>query len=185
MLRVACAQNKAWQEAGFPELRIAVNLSARQFASGDVAASVRGALEASGLDPQYLELEITENMAMKNENLPTLELLRDMGITLSIDDFGTQHSSLGYLKSLPISRIKIDRSFVSGIGKDERDEAIIHAMMLVARRLKLSVVAEGVETEAQYRFLAEHDCDDIQGFLFYRPQPAELIQKVLLEHWKS
>lgn len=185
VLRVACAQNKAWQEAGFPELRIAVNLSARQFASGDVAASVRSALEASGLEPRYLELEITENMAMKNENLPTLELLRDMGITLSIDDFGTQHSSLGYLKSLPISRIKIDRSFVSGIGKDERDEAIIHAMMLVARRLKLSVVAEGVETEAQYRFLAEHECDDIQGFLFYRPQPAELIRKVLLEHWKS
>ncbi|WP_217597369.1 EAL domain-containing protein [Cohnella sp. GbtcB17] len=185
VLRVACAQNKAWQEAGYPELRIAVNLSARQFASGDVAASVRGALEASGLDPRYLELEITENMAMKNENLPTLELLRDMGITLSIDDFGTQHSSLGYLKTLPISRIKIVRSFVSGIGQDERDEAIIHAMMLVARRLKLSVVAEGVETEAQYRFLAEHECDDIQGFLFYRPQPAELIQKVLLEHWKS
>lgn len=185
VLRVACAQNKAWQEAGYPELRIAVNLSARQFASGDVAASVRGALEASGLDPRYLELEITENMAMKNENLPTLELLRDMGITLSIDDFGTQHSSLGYLKTLPISRIKIDRSFVSGIGQDERDEAIIHAMMLVARRLKLSVVAEGVETEAQYRFLAEHECDDIQGFLFYRPQPAELIQKVLLENWRS
>ncbi|MDG0790820.1 bifunctional diguanylate cyclase/phosphodiesterase [Cohnella ginsengisoli] len=185
VLRVACAQNKEWQEAGFPELRIAVNLSARQFASGDLAASVRSALEASGLEPRYLELEITENMAMKNENLPTLELLRDMGITLSIDDFGTQHSSLGYLKSLPISRIKIDRSFVSGIGKDERDEAIIHAMMLVARRLKLSVVAEGVETEAQYRFLAEHECDDIQGFLFYRPQPAELIRKVLLEHWKS
>ncbi|MFD2328478.1 EAL domain-containing protein [Cohnella sp. GCM10020058] len=185
VLRVACAQNKAWQEAGFPELRIAVNLSARQFASGDVAASVRSALESSGLDPQYLELEITENMAMKNENLPTLELLRDMGITLSIDDFGTQHSSLGYLKTLPISRIKIDRSFVSGIGKDERDEAIIHAMMLVARRLKLSVVAEGVETEAQYRFLAEHECDDIQGFLFYRPQPAELIRKILLEHWKA
>ncbi|SFA97699.1 diguanylate cyclase (GGDEF) domain-containing protein [Cohnella sp. OV330] len=185
VLRVACTQNKAWQEAGFPELRMAVNLSARQFASSDVAASVRGVLEETGVDPRSLELEITENMAMKNENLPALEQLRDMGITLSIDDFGTQHSSLGYLKRLPISRIKIDRSFVSGIGKDDRDEAIIHAMMLVARRLNLSVVAEGVETEAQYDFLAEHDCDDIQGFLFYRPQPAELIRKVLLEHWKT
>lgn len=185
VLRVACEQNKAWQDAGCPELRMAVNLSARQFAASDVAASVRGVLAETGLDPRYLELEITENMAMKNENLPALEQLRDMGITLSIDDFGTQHSSLGYLKRLPISRIKIDRSFVGGIGKDDRDEAIIHAMMLVARRLNLSVVAEGVETEAQYNFLTEHECDDIQGFLFYRPQPAELIRKVLLEHWKA
>lgn len=185
VLRVACAQNKAWQEAGFPELRMAVNLSARQFSSSDVAASVRSVLEETGLEPQFLELEITENMAMKNENLPALEQLREMGITLSIDDFGTQHSSLGYLKTLPISRIKIDRSFVGGIGKDDRDEAIIHAMMLVARRLNLSVVAEGVETDAQYSFLTEHGCDDIQGFLFYRPQPAELIRKVLLEHWKK
>ncbi|MEK0315246.1 putative bifunctional diguanylate cyclase/phosphodiesterase [Cohnella sp. 56] len=183
-LREACRQNKTWQDAGFPAMRMAVNLSARQFAS-DVAASVRSVVAETGLDPQYLELEITENMAMKNENLPTLEQLRDMGITLSIDDFGTQHSSLGYLKRLPISRIKIDRSFVSGIGKDERDEAIIHAMLLVARRLNLSVVAEGVETRAQYDFLAEHECDDIQGFLFYRPQPADLIQKVLLAHWKG
>ncbi|MCM3748235.1 EAL domain-containing protein [Paenibacillus pasadenensis] len=185
VLRTACAQNKAWQDAGCPKLRIAVNLSARQFAAPDLVGTVRSVLEQTGLDPCYLELEITENMAMKNENLGTLEQLRDMGILLSIDDFGTQHSSLSYLKSLPVSRIKIDRSFVSGIGMDERDEAIIHAMLLIARRLCLSVVAEGVETESQLGFLKEHDCDEIQGYLFFKPQPAYQTEQVLHNSMQS
>ncbi|QJC53315.1 EAL domain-containing protein [Paenibacillus albicereus] len=178
-LREACAQNKAWQDAGAAGLRIAVNLSARQFAAPDLVGTVRRVLEDTGLDPSCLELEITENMAMRNENLATLEQLRDMGILLSIDDFGTQHSSLSYLKRLPVGRIKIDRSFVSGIGVDERDEAIIHAMLLIARRLKLSVVAEGVESDLQLSYLLEHDCDEIQGYLFFRPQSAEQTGEVL------
>ncbi|WP_176444993.1 bifunctional diguanylate cyclase/phosphodiesterase [Paenibacillus herberti] len=179
VLHTACAQNKAWHDAGCPKLRIAVNLSARQFAAPDLVGTVRNVLEQTGLDARFLELEITENMAMKNENLTTLEQLKDMGILLSIDDFGTQHSSLSYLKRLPVSRIKIDRSFVSGIGVDERDEAIIHAMLVIARRLHLSVVAEGVETEPQFGFLEEHNCDEIQGYLFFKPQSAEHIGKVL------
>ncbi|MFC5701422.1 putative bifunctional diguanylate cyclase/phosphodiesterase [Cohnella faecalis] len=184
ILRKACAQNKAWQDAGLPPIRMAVNLSARQFGHNNLLESIRRILEETGLDPQYLELEITENLAMKDESLPTLTELRSMGITISIDDFGTQHSSLGYLKRLPVNRIKIDRSFIWGIGKDTRDEAIILAMLLVAQRLELSILAEGVETEEQFAFLQKHGCDDIQGFLFYRPQPADLIQKVLLDHLK-
>ncbi|BBH23701.1 hypothetical protein Back11_50460 [Paenibacillus baekrokdamisoli] len=182
VLRTVCAQSKAWQEAGLPPVRIAVNLSGRQFAQNQLAEHIQEILTDTGLDPTYLELEITESMAMQDKNWTTLEELRKMNITISIDDFGTHYSSLSYLKHLPVNKIKIDRSFVDGIAKDPKDEAIIMAMLLVARHLNLTILAEGVETAEQYLFLEHNQCDEIQGYFFYKPQPADHIPKILREH---
>lgn len=179
VLRMVCSQSKVWQAAGLPPIRIAVNLSPRQFSQKNLAERIKAILAETRLDPKYLELEITENMAMKDNNLATLQELRNMGITISIDDFGTQYSSLSYLKRLPVNKIKIDRSFVNGISKDQKDEAIILAMLLIARRLNLTVIAEGVETRDQFHFLQNNDCTDIQGYLFHKPQPAESIETLL------
>ncbi|WEK54036.1 MAG: EAL domain-containing protein [Candidatus Cohnella colombiensis] len=182
VLQIACAQSKAWQLSGLPPIRVAVNLSARQFSQKNLAERIKYILSVTELDPKNLELEITENMAMKDDNLSTLHELREMGITISIDDFGTQYSSLSYLKRLPVNKIKIDRSFVNGIAVDQKDEAIIMAMLLIARRLDLTVIAEGVETEEQYAFLRDNDCNSIQGYLFHKPQPPEQIKELLLTH---
>ncbi|WP_373231490.1 EAL domain-containing protein [Cohnella sp.] len=181
VLRMACAQAKAWQNAGLPPIRIAVNLSARQFMQKNMTERIKQILAETELDPKYLELEITENIAMKDDKLSTLHELRHMGITISIDDFGTQYSSLSYLKRLPVNKVKIDRSFMHGISIDQKDEAIILAMLLIAQRLDLTVIAEGVETNEQLQFLQNHLCDEIQGFLFFKPQPAESVEKLLLK----
>lgn len=183
VLRTVCYQNKAWQDAGLPPVRTAVNLSARQFTRNNrLAEQIKGILQESGLDPAYLELEITENTAMKHDNSVTLQELRDLAITISIDDFGTHYSSLNYLKRLPVDKIKIDRSFVDGIRKEPKDEAIILAMLLMASHLNLTIVAEGVETHEQLAFLQHNNCDDIQGYLYYKPQPADEIERILREH---
>ncbi len=179
ILREVCSQSKAWQRDGLPPIRIAVNLSARQFLQTNLTKRIQAILDEMELDPEYLELEITENIAMKDDKLLTLQELSNMGITISIDDFGTQYSSLGYLKRLPVNKIKIDRSFVNGISKDPKDEAIILAMLLIADRLNLTAIAEGVETDEQLLFLRENKCQDIQGYLFYKPQPAKLIEAIL------
>lgn len=181
VLQIVCAQSKAWQKAGLPPIRIAVNLSARQLMQKDLTDRVKQILDEAGLDPLYIELEITENMAMKDDKLATLHELRNMGFTISIDDFGTQYSSLSYLKRLPINKIKIDRSFISGIARDRKDEAIILAMLLIAQRLNLTVIAEGVETKKQLAFLQNNNCTDIQGFLFHKPLPADRIEPLLRE----
>ncbi|QHW32414.1 EAL domain-containing protein [Paenibacillus rhizovicinus] len=183
MLRKACHQNKAWQDAGLPHVRVAVNLSARQFSRRSLlSGQVKAILAESGLNPAYLELEITENTAMLADNSDTLQELQNLGMTISIDDFGTQYSSLNYLKQLPVDKIKIDRSFVNGIRKEPKDEAIILAMLLMASRMNLSIVAEGVETQEQLAFLRENHCYAIQGYLFYRPQPADAMERILREH---
>jgi len=179
MLQIVCAQSRAWLDAGLPPIRIAVNLSARQFAQKDLPERIGAIVGEHGLDPQSIELEITENMAMKEDMQPALHTLRDMGFTISIDDFGTQYSSLNYLKLLPVDKIKIDRSFVSGIARDRKDEAIIVAMLLIASRLNLTVIAEGVETSEQLAFLQENNCHEIQGFIFHKPQPADQIARLL------
>jgi len=181
MLHLVCAQSKAWQAAGLPPVRIAVNLSARQFAQKDFAARIGKILDEHGLDPKLLELEITENMAMKDGMQQALLELRERGFTISIDDFGTQYSSLNYLKRLPVDKIKIDRSFISGISRDRKDEAIIVAMLHIASRLNLTVIAEGVETSEQLEFLQENNCHEIQGFIFHKPQPADRIERLLAE----
>ncbi|MFC4302017.1 EAL domain-containing protein [Cohnella boryungensis] len=181
MLQMVCAQSLAWQQAGLPPIRIAVNLSARQFAQKDLADRISRILEQYEIDPRYIELEITENMAMKDDMQDSLHALRDKGFTISIDDFGTQYSSLNYLKRLPIDKIKIDRSFVSGIARDRKDEAIIVAMLLIARRLNLTVIAEGVETQEQLAFLQENNCHEVQGFIFHKPKPAVKIEPLLAQ----
>ncbi|THF84239.1 putative bifunctional diguanylate cyclase/phosphodiesterase [Cohnella fermenti] len=181
VLHLVCAQSKIWQRAGLPPVRIAVNLSARQFAQKNFAARLGEILEEHEMEPRYIELEITENMAMKDDMQPVLQQLRDQGFTLSIDDFGTQYSSLNYLKKLPVQKIKIDRSFVTGISRDRKDEAIIAAMLHIADRLNLTVIAEGVETQEQLDFLKDNNCHSIQGYIFYKPQPAEEIEDLLKE----
>ena len=179
VLTTACSRGKQWQDGGQPPLNIAVNLSARQFAQKDLVQSVARILKATGLDPARLEFEITESMVMRDpENaVVLLKALKAMGIRLSIDDFGTGYSSLSYLKRFPIDSVKIDRSFIRDLPEDGEDAAITQAIIAMAHSLRLKVIAEGVETEAQLEFLRRHGCDEMQGYLFSKPLPeAELLQ---------
>jgi EAL domain-containing protein (putative c-di-GMP-specific phosphodiesterase class I) len=175
VLRTACKQAKAWQDAGLPPVRVAVNLSARQFRE-NIPQLVEKVLAESGLPPHYLELEITESVAMQHAESTeqTLFALRDMGVRLSIDDFGTGYSSLSYLKRFPINKLKLDQSFVRDIITDPDDAAIS-----LAHGMKLDVIAEGVETESQLRFLHGQRCDAIQGYYFSRPVEAAQMEQLL------
>ncbi|WP_432377244.1 bifunctional diguanylate cyclase/phosphodiesterase [Duganella sp. P38] len=179
VLRSACAQNRAWQDAGLPPLRISVNVSPRQFEEQRLVERVRRALADSGLAPQWLELEVTEGVIMRDlqQAVAKMTQVKAMGVSLSIDDFGTGYSSLSALKSFPISTLKIDKSFVRDLGRSSGDEAIASSIIGLAHRLKLRVIAEGVETEQQRSFLRENGCDEMQGYLFSRPlPPAQLAQ---------
>ena len=173
-LQEACRQVRSWQEAGYPPISVAVNLSARQFRHSDLARVVEHALAETRLDPRWLELEITESVVMQDaaQAVVTLGQLKAKGLTISVDDFGTGYSSLSYLKRFPIDALKIDRSFVRDIASDPDDAAIARAIVTMAESLKLDVVAEGVETEEQLRFLRDHGCGLAQGFLFSKPVPA-------------
>ncbi|MBI2508742.1 MAG: EAL domain-containing protein, partial [Betaproteobacteria bacterium] len=178
VLKTACARSKSWQGKGLPPLRIAVNLSARQFAHENLLQDVARVLNETGLDPTALEFEITESMVMHNPEhaVKLLNSLKAMGIHLSIDDFGTGYSSLNYLKRFPIDSVKIDRSFIQDLPGDSDDAAITRAIIAMAHSLRLKVVAEGVETEEQLGFLRDYDCDEVQGYYFSRPLPeAELV----------
>ncbi|MFX1735895.1 EAL domain-containing protein [Paraburkholderia sp. A1RI_3L] len=181
VLREACRQNKAWQAAGLPPARVSVNLSARVFQQRNITRLVMQVLEETGLDPQYLELELTESTIMRNaeEAVIMLNDLHALGIGLAIDDFGTGYSSLSYLKRFPVDRLKIDRSFVSDIGISGDDETITSAIIALAHSLELQVIAEGVETSAQLDFLKERACDEMQGFFFARPMPRDAIANLL------
>ena len=183
VLRTACAQNKAWQEAGFAPLQMSVNFSPRQFQQPDLVEQVRRALNETGLDPNYLDMELTESSIMKDAELTirTLQQLKEMGVQVSIDDFGTGYSSLSYLKRFPIDILKIDISFVRNSTTDPKDAAIVRAIITLAHSLNLKVIAEGVETEEQMRFLRSLGCDEVQGYLFGTPLPAEALRQVLLE----
>ncbi|MYN08631.1 EAL domain-containing protein [Pseudoduganella aquatica] len=174
VLRAACAQQAAWRDAGLGDLRMAVNLSARQFKQQDLAQSVVQALHDTGCAAGRLELEITESVLMEHPDAATLvmEQLSDMGVKLSIDDFGSGYSSLAYLKRFPIHSLKIDRSFVHDISCDEDDAAIASAIIALAHSMKLNVIAEGVETGQQLAFLRREGCDHVQGYYFSRPLPA-------------
>ena len=167
----ACTCAKRWQDQGLTPLRVAVNLSARQFQDGDVGALVRRALDESGLEPRWLELEVTESAVLMNAEavIRTLNELKSHGVTLALDDFGTGYSSLSYLQRLPVSRIKIDQSFIANVTSTPQDAAIVRAVVGMARSLKLNVIAEGVETEGQLAFLRALECDEIQGYYFSRP----------------
>jgi diguanylate cyclase (GGDEF)-like protein/PAS domain S-box-containing protein len=181
MLRTTCQQNKTWQDMGLPPIRVAVNVSARQLLREDLVAAVMKILEETGLEPTYLELELTETLAMKDAEttVRVFTALKGMGIHITIDDFGTGHSSLAYLKRLPIDILKVDKSFVQDIKPDTDDEAIVKAIIAVAHSLKLKVIAEGVETKEQLEFLQLHDCDEWQGYFFSCPQPADALTELL------
>ena len=166
-----------------PHLHIAVNVSARQLADRAVVKTVASTLAEVGLDPRRLVLEVTESAVMDDADraLTHLAQLRDLGLSIAIDDFGTGYSSLSYLKRMPVDVLKIDRSFVDGLGRDEGDLAIVSSVVALARAFKLRVVAEGVETEEQHAMLAALGCDYGQGYLWSRPAPADQFQ--LLTDW--
>ena len=174
VLRAACAQMREWRDAGHAALRVAVNMSARQLREPDFVGTISRVLADSGLEPRHLELEITESVAMHDPDAMRrlLKSLSDLGVSLSIDDFGTGQSSLAYLKRFQLDYLKIDQSFVHGIRKDENDESIVRSIIALSRNLKLVVIAEGVESEEQRAFLEEEECDEMQGFLFGKPRPA-------------
>ncbi|WP_150807509.1 EAL domain-containing protein [Pseudomonas fluorescens] len=181
VIHTACRQNKAWQDAGRPPITISVNISARQFIERDLIDRVRNALQESGLDPMYLELELTESLIMQDlqQAVCKMKELQAMGIRLSIDDFGTGYSSLAALKSFPIARLKIDQSFVRDLPANENDKAIATAVISLGHKLNLKVIAEGVETEEQKIFLRENGCDEMQGYLFSKAVSAEHISQLL------
>jgi diguanylate cyclase (GGDEF)-like protein len=180
VLRTACEQAKIWHEAGFA-LQLSVNLSVRQLYDQCLSKTILGIIGETRLDPYFLELEVTESAIMKNAAAAaaTLNDLRRAGIKISIDDFGTGYSSLGYLKRLPIDILKIDKSFVQDIANDPDDGALVMAIITLAHNLRLRVVAEGVETEEQLKFLRLLRCDEWQGYLFSRPVPADAFVKLL------
>ncbi|MBS1143760.1 MAG: signaling protein [Proteobacteria bacterium] len=182
VLRSACRQTKAWLDNGLPDLRVAVNLSAKQLEQPDLKNVVLDALSDSGLPASALVLEITESVLMERaeESIDLLRDLRSHGINLSIDDFGTGYSSLSYLKHLPANTLKIDRSFVQDIPHDEDAVAIVTGILALAHSLRMTVVAEGVETEAQRETLARLECDWLQGYLFSKPLPAEVVETRML-----
>lgn len=175
ILRSACAQNRKWQDAGLPPVRIAVNLSAIQFQQADLVQTVRKILQETGLAPEYLELEITENIAVHNEEavIFVLDDLRKVGIHIAIDDFGTGYSSLSYLKRFPIDKLKIDQSFVRDCKEGKHDDGIVRAIIGMGHSLNLKVIAEGVETWEQADFLQRNGCDEVQGYFYGKPMTAD------------
>ncbi|MFW0756652.1 EAL domain-containing protein [Pseudomonas sp. H11T01] len=182
VIHTACQQNKAWQDAGKPPITMSVNISARQFIERDLISRVRHALQETGLDPMYLELELTESLIMQDLQQAIIKMkeLQSMGIRLSIDDFGTGYSSLAALKTFPIARLKIDQSFVRDLPDNENDRAIATAVISLGHKLNLKIIAEGVETEQQQTFLRENGCDEMQGYLFSEAVSAEEIDLLLL-----
>jgi diguanylate cyclase (GGDEF)-like protein len=181
VLATACARNKGWQGRGLPKLSVAVNLSARQFADTMLLAKLTRIIHDSGLDPSLLELEITESVVMSNAKcaVSVLERLKSLGVQIAIDDFGTGYSSLAYLKRFPIDILKIDRSFIRDIPADSGDMKITRAIIAMAHGLRLKVVAEGVETPEQLKFLGSQSCDAVQGYFLYRPLQEEELADVL------
>ncbi|MBI2227281.1 MAG: EAL domain-containing protein [Betaproteobacteria bacterium] len=181
VLRTACAQNREWQRQGFPHLRVAVNLSPRQFRQENLVREVAKILQETGLDAGSLELEITESMVFQDpeQAAKILTELRAMGLSLSIDDFGTGYSSLAYFKRFPITSVKIDRCFIQDLPEAADTAAITRAIIAIADSLKLNVVAEGVESEEQLDFLREHKCLEIQGYYFSRPLPPHELASLL------
>jgi diguanylate cyclase (GGDEF)-like protein/PAS domain S-box-containing protein len=181
VLRTACAQNRKWQDLGYPPLCVTVNLSAQQFQQANLVDKVGGILRETGLEPQCLDIEVTENTAMRDIDLaiPSLEGLKKLGVNISIDDFGTGYSSLNYLKRFPVQSLKIDQSFIKDVTNDPDDQAIVRAVIAMGHNLNLKVIAEGVETREQYEFLLANDCDAMQGFLFSKPLSADRIGEVM------
>ncbi|WP_233407529.1 putative bifunctional diguanylate cyclase/phosphodiesterase [Marinomonas spartinae] len=175
VIRTACKQIKTWQDQGIPPISVSVNLSGRQFMQTDLVEMVAQVLEETGVDSQYLELELTESMLMADaqQTIEKLHAFRKLGVTLSIDDFGTGYSSLAYLKKFPIQTLKIDRSFVNDLGVSGGDDAIVKATIAMAKSLNLKVIAEGVENRSQIDVLNGFQCQEVQGYLFAKPMSTK------------
>jgi EAL domain-containing protein (putative c-di-GMP-specific phosphodiesterase class I) len=187
VLRSACEQAMAWQREGLPPVPVAVNLSPRQLGDPELVATVQAVLAETGLAPGLLELEVTESSVMHDMEraLAVLGRLKQMGVLLAIDDFGTGYSSLAQLKRFPIDTLKVDRSFIRELPSHAEDRAIADAVIAMGRALNLTVVAEGVETPEQQRFLRERACDQMQGYLFSRPVPPDDFARLMLAHKRA
>ncbi|MFD0590461.1 putative bifunctional diguanylate cyclase/phosphodiesterase [Paenibacillus sp. GCM10027627] len=181
VFREACRQNKAWQEAGLKPISVSVNISAKHFYQGNLTDMIMAGLHDTGLDPQYVSLEITEGVFMRNieQVIETILYLRTLGIQISIDDFGTGYSSLNQLQRLPISDVKLDRSFIKGITSDNKKSSIVRAIIELVHSMNMKVVAEGVETADESEFCKQLKCDELQGYLFSRPLPADELETML------
>jgi diguanylate cyclase (GGDEF)-like protein len=173
VMKTAIAQTRHWHEMGYP-LRVGVNLSALQFTDNNLTSVIKDNLDETGLQSGYLDLEVTESIAMHDfeSTLETLHAIKQMGVRISIDDFGTGHSSLKYLQRMPVHTVKIDRAFIKDIG-DNDDGTLAKTIIAMAHSMNLNVIAEGIETEHHQQFLKQHQCDELQGFLFSRPLPAD------------
>jgi diguanylate cyclase (GGDEF)-like protein/PAS domain S-box-containing protein len=187
VMRNACLQNKAWQDAGLAPMRLSVNFSARQFQQPAFINAVAEILRETNLDPRWLELEITESSIMKepDQAIEKLHELKLMGIRVAVDDFGTGYSSLNYLKRFPIDTLKIDKTFVADVCKDPHDTAIVRAIITLGHALDLTVIAEGVETQEQLKYLSSLGCDVVQGFLFSKSLPAPVFEELLIEQRRA
>jgi len=182
VLKEACLQNKSWQNHGFAPISMGVNISARQLGDQDLAETVIRILDETDLAPEYLELELTESSIMQSEAADVLSRVKAMGVNIAIDDFGTGFSSLASLKRLPIDALKVDKSFVRDVTSDHDDAALVMAIITLAHNLRLKVIAEGVETEEQLRFLYLQHCEEFQGSLFSKPLPAGALELLLDSH---
>jgi EAL domain-containing protein (putative c-di-GMP-specific phosphodiesterase class I) len=182
VLRKACEHGVEWQSAGFAMPRISVNVSPRQLYQRNFVGMVERALAMTGFDPSFLELELTESLAVsKSERIrEILQALRQIGVAIAVDDFGTGQSSLTYIKDFPVDTVKIDRSFVIDVVQKRSDQSIVSAVLLVANELGLRTIAEGVETDEQCEFLHAHGCQEIQGYLISRPIAPPVLQKMFL-----
>lgn len=181
VLKTACEQNKKWQDAGFLPMRVAVNISLKQIKQFDFVQKIKGILDSTGLSPTWLELEITENVILNAIELALSSLpeLYAMGIHITLDDFGTGTSSINYLRKIPLSRLKIDQSFVNNINLNTSDEVIIQSIISLAKKLNLEIVAEGVETQKQLEFLQSNHCEEVQGFYFSKPVTTSELEVIL------
>jgi diguanylate cyclase (GGDEF)-like protein/PAS domain S-box-containing protein len=181
VMRTACSQNKAWQDAGILDVPVAVNLSVNQFQNIKLVDQIAKILADTNLNPMKLELEITENIIMKEPEyiIESLRQIKQLGVKIAIDDFGTEYSSLSYIKQLPVDKIKIAMTFVQGININEKDEAIIKVIIVLAKNLGLKVIAEGAETKEQLDFLKNNMCDEVQGYYYYKPMTARQIEELM------
>jgi len=187
VLNTVCKQTQQWHEKGYPMLGVSVNISARQFQDRNLVKKIRAILEETGINPNTLELEITESTMMQNidSTIKILDELKKIGISISLDDFGTGYSSLKYIKKLPIDKLKIDQSFIRSMIPDDDNAAIVAAIITMAKQLGIKVIAEGVETEEQLSFLKDKKCDEVQGYLLCRPLPLAELFELLRKQYKK
>lgn len=184
VLKTACLQNKAWQDEGFAPVRVAVNVSGRQFKQKDFVETVMKALTKARLKPKYLELELTENIILQNEDvmIHQIQRLKALGVSIALDDFGMGYSSITHLKTIPVDRIKIDKSFIRHMRDNKSDAAIVRALITLAAGLNLQVLAEGVESLQELQLLLEEECNEIQGFYYAEPLPVDEVRNFLQIH---